>query len=177
MNDNNSNILEGCLLVLTATFVVILLAQGVSVYTPERINGYVDTSAVVIPVVEVTKPKFKEIYEVHGTFYHADPAQCDADPFITADNSLIDTTSLKEGSLKWVALSRDLLKRWGGPFNYGDTLYIHHPDTNVVGCWIVHDAMNARFRRRVDFLIDSTKKFPHLSTNILICTNPFYNKR
>lgn len=117
------------------------------------------------------------VHEVIGTHYHAVVAQCDADPLITADNSEIDLDELEKGTLRWVALSRDMLKRWGGHYNYGDTLYIHHPDSAVRGVWYVHDTMNERYSKRVDLLVDSGKAFSCHSSRMLISNEPFYIER
>ena len=117
------------------------------------------------------------VFEILGTHYHPVVSQCDADPLVTADNSTISLNKLKKKTIKWVALSRDLLTRWGGPFNYGDTLYVHHVDPNIKGTWIVHDSMNFRFRKRVDFLTHIDNFFPHYTKGILISNKPFYNKR
>ena len=55
-----------------------------------------------------------------ATTYQPTEAQCDSNPLTTADGSKINPDYYQ----KWVALSRDLLSRWGGQFNYGDTLDI-----------------------------------------------------
>ena len=61
-------------------------------------------------------------YRVTATIYEAVPGQTDNEPFVTADNSLIKP---HYGTKKrWMALSRDLLKRWGGEFDYGDTVRV-----------------------------------------------------
>ena len=117
------------------------------------------------------------VWEVLGTYYNPVARQCDATPFITADGSKINKSRLKKEQIKWVALSRDLLARWGGPFDYGDTLYVHHTNEHVRGIWVVHDSMNARFRKRMDFLRWTKGKFPGKARNVLISTKPFYNKR
>lgn len=120
-----------------------------------------------------------EVHEVIGTIYNAVPEQCDSSPLITADNSRINLSDLEQGTLKWVALSRDLLKRWGGPYNYGDTIYVHHTDGRLRGKWIVHDTMNKRYKKRVDFLVDKNqnKTYPHRSPHILISNIEFYKAR
>lgn len=118
------------------------------------------------------------VYEVTGTFYHAVSGQCDDTPLITADNAAINLSILRKGKLRWVALSRDLLHRWGGPFNYGDTLYVHHPSDKIRGLWYVHDCMNERYKKRIDFLIDEgNNQFPHMSPHILITNHQFYTER
>ena len=120
-----------------------------------------------------------EVTEVIGTIYNAVESQCDADPLVTADNSKINLKVLKTGSLRWVALSRDLLKRWGGPYNYGDTIHVYHTDNRIRGKWVVHDTMNARFKKRIDFLVDvkHNKLFPHKSHHVLISNAVFYTTR
>ena len=85
-----------------------------------------------------------------GTVYHPTVGQCDDTPLITADCSKIDLKKLPE--LRWVALSRDLLTRWDGPYHYGDTIIVEHKDERLNGKWIVHDTMNKRYKNRMDFL-------------------------
>jgi len=58
---------------------------------------------------------------------------------------------------KWIAMSRDMLKRWGGDFDYGDVVKIEgagHKD----GIYKVVDTMNKRFKNRIDFLEDKGTK-------------------
>ena len=119
------------------------------------------------------------VTEVLGTMYNPVVAQCDADPLITADNSKIDLDKLDNNEIRWVALSRDLLTRWGGPYNYGDSIYVHHSDKRIKGIWIVHDTMNARWSKRIDFLVSlkHTKIFPHKTPHILISNQEFYVTR
>ena len=49
-------------------------------------------------------------------------AQCDDTPNITADGTKIKPWKATE--YRYVALSRDLISRWGGPFDYGDYIVI-----------------------------------------------------
>jgi hypothetical protein len=109
-----------------------------------------------------------ELSGITGTYYHAVAAQCDATPLITADNSKIDLVKLKDKKIRWVALSRDLLARWGGPFNYGDTIKVSQGSEKVNGLWVVHDSMNRRFKNRIDFLVHKSHKFPGKSRNLVI---------
>ena len=78
--------------------------------------------------------------QVIGTVYHAVSSQTDDSPLLTADNSLIDTSRVNE--LRWVALSRDLLKRrytdpsgkkhvWTGKIKLGDTIWVDY-DKNML---------------------------------------------
>ena len=52
---------------------------------------------------------------------------------------------------RYVALSRDLLSRWGGPFEYGDYIIIEGTD-GWDGVYQVRDTMNPKWVKRVDIL-------------------------
>jgi len=94
-----------------------------------------------------------------GTVYNPVKAQCNEDFLTTADNSKISLRKLKKQQLRWVALSRNYLKRWGGEFNYGDTIYVISKDTTITGKWVIHDTMNKRYKNNIDFLFYKRKTF------------------
>lgn len=125
----------------------------------------------------VYKENVPVIHEVIGTLYNPVAGQCDSSPLITADNSKINLNKLAKEEIRWVALSRDLLARWGGPYNYGDTLRVHHPNKKIRGLWVVHDTMNRRYRKRIDFLVHGKTKFPGKSPHILISNIDYYVSR
>ena len=52
-------------------------------------------------------------FEVTVTMYNPTKGQCDSTPNITADGTRINPK--KASSYRYIALSRDLLSRWGGP--------------------------------------------------------------
>tara|TARA_B100001094_G_scaffold183485_1_gene177802 strand:- start:1322 stop:1906 length:585 start_codon:yes stop_codon:yes gene_type:complete len=88
--------------------------------------------------------------KVTATMYHPVVGQCDDTPDITADQTKIpnihDCTHLN-----WIAVSQDLLWFNGGPYRYGDKVIIMnagHKD----GIYTIRDAMNRRFRHKIDFL-------------------------
>lgn len=90
---------------------------------------------------------------VTATVYQPVRGQCDKNPLITADGSKISLKHLKRGKLKWIALSRDLLRE----FKYGTRVSVHcKEDPSINGIYTVHDTMNKRWKRRIDIL--STKK-------------------
>lgn len=64
------------------------------------------------------------------TSYQSIPSQTDSSPNYTS----IGERTHKGG----VAVSRDLLKRWGGPLNYGDYVYIED-----LGIYKINDVMSA----------------------------------
>ena len=88
--------------------------------------------------------------KVTVTVYNPVIEQCDSTPLITADNSEIDMRKLKQGKLKWVAVSRDLLKN--GKVKYGDRIRLKCKDKSLSGVYTVHDTMNPRWEKRVDIL-------------------------
>jgi hypothetical protein len=86
------------------------------------------------------------------TVYNPLEGQCDATPLITASNKTIDLEKLRQSKIRWMALSRNLLKKWKGEFNYGDTVMLKAGDPDIDGLWVINDNMNKRFRDRGDLL-------------------------
>ena len=72
--------------------------------------------------------------------------QCNFDPLTTADGSKINLHHLKQGKIKWCAISRDLLYLF--PKGEPKRIYIEG-----FGVYEVRDVMNKRFHHRVDILI------------------------
>ena len=96
-------------------------------------------------------------YTVTATAYQAVPGQTDSEPFITADNSRIKPSY---GSKKrWMALSRDLLKKWGGAFDYGDKVRVKGISPELDGVYTIHDTMNSRHRHCMDVLTHVSEKY------------------
>jgi len=93
-------------------------------------------------------------YEVTVTTYNPTRAQCDDTPNITADGTRFHTW--KASSYRYVALSRDLLSRWGGPFNYGDYIVIEGTGDRD-GVYQVRDTMNPKWVKRVDILTTNSR--------------------
>lgn len=86
---------------------------------------------------------------VTATMYNAVIGQCDADPLVTAGMYRIKLTMASDH--RWVALSRDLLTRWGGNFKYGDRIEITNAG-HKNGTYTIVDTMNKRFTNRMDIL-------------------------
>ena len=91
----------------------------------------------------------KIAYQVTVTTYNPTIHQCDDTPHITADGAHFKTWRATE--YRYVALSRDLLSRWGGPFNYGDYIVIEGAGDKD-GVYQVRDTMNPKWTNRVDIL-------------------------
>ena len=95
-------------------------------------------------------------FDVTITIYNAVEGQTDNTPNQTADGTIIDPKRASE--YRYVALSRDLIARWGGPFNYGD--YIMLKGTGEYdGVYQVKDTMSPKFINRVDILRTAGNKW------------------
>ena len=88
-------------------------------------------------------------FDVTVTTYNPTRAQCDNTPNQTADGTIIKPWKATE--YRYVALSRDLIARWGGPFEYGDYIVIEGTD-GWDGIYQVRDTMNPKWVKRVDIL-------------------------
>ena len=102
--------------------------------------------------------------EVNVTMYQPVYPQTDMTPNITADGTKIRIS--KASDYKYVALSRNLLKRWGGPFDYGDFILIKGTKDKD-GVYNVRDTMNPKFVNYVDIL-ESTNVKPYKYENVHI---------
>ena len=93
------------------------------------------------------------------TMYHPTKRQTDSTPNITADGTKINIW--KASNYRYVAVSRDLLKRWGGPLDYGDWIVIEGAGENS-GVYQVRDTMNPKWTKMVDVLkTPGTKQFKY----------------
>jgi hypothetical protein len=88
-------------------------------------------------------------FDVTVTTYNPTRSQTDSTPNQTADGTIIKPW--KATQYRYVALSRDLLSRWGGPFDYGDYVIIEGTD-GWDGVYQVRDTMNPKWVKRVDIL-------------------------
>ncbi len=115
-------------------------------------------------VVEEELPSYHILETL--TIYNPEERQCDSSPLITANNSRIDLDKLRRNEIRWMALSRDLLKRWNGDFNYGDTVLLHAGDSTIDGLWVINDNMNKRFRNRGDLLFHRDSRSTGIWRNV-----------
>ena len=102
--------------------------------------------------------------EVDVTMYQPNTIQCDDTPDITADGTKIRINKASE--YKFVALSRNLLKRWGGPFDYGDFVLLKGTGKKD-GVYNVRDTMNPKWVNVVDIL-ESEHVEPYKYTDVHI---------
>ena len=98
----------------------------------------------ILLAVQVTAARGTVIH-VTLTCYQPVKEQCNGDPLTTADGSKIDLKKLKDGDIKWCAISRDLL--WLFPKDKPKRVYIEG-----YGIYEVRDLMNKRWDHRIDIL-------------------------
>ena len=94
-------------------------------------------------------------FDVTVTMYNPLVGQTDSTPNQTADGTIIDPKRATE--YRYVALSRDLIARWGGPFEYGDYVMLKGTE-GYDGVYQVRDTMASKFINRVDILLTSGSK-------------------
>ena len=87
--------------------------------------------------------------EVTVTMYHPVRHQTDSTPNILADGTRIRVHKASE--YRFIAVSRNLLSRWGGWLDYGDFILLKGTDGKD-GMYQVRDTMNPRFVNRIDIL-------------------------
>lgn len=105
-------------------------------------------------------------FTVTATAYQAVPGQTDKEPFVTADNSRIKRHY--SSKTRWMALSNDLLTRWGGKFNYGDKVRVRGISPKLDGVYTVHDTMNKRHRHCMDILTHPSEKVDIFTKDVKI---------
>ena len=121
----------------------------VSYYSKTMDRLYIENSKLQDRVWELEEDLNLGRHNVTVTMYNPTPGQTDRTPNITADGTRINPN--KASSYRYIALSRNLLKRWGGPFDYGDYVVIEGAGI-YDGVYQVKDTMNPRFTNRVDIL-------------------------
>lgn len=89
---------------------------------------------------------------VTATCYQPRVEQCDGNPFLTANLSVINR--FNPLGQRWVAVSRDMLLEH---VKYGDSIHVF--GTGIYdGWWQVMDCMNKRHKEKIDFLVGDKDK-------------------
>jgi len=132
----------------------------VAYYANDNINNLLNNINTLNEEIKVLKQNgYCENYEIQSfdvtvTTYNPTRAQCDNTPNQTADGTIIKPW--KATDYRYVALSRDLLSRWGGPFEYGDYIVIEGTG-GWDGVYQVRDTMNPKWTNRVDILTTNSR--------------------
>lgn len=118
---------------------------------------YINPNTFIKISYKLNKPKQKmksldTLSFVKWSYYNATSTQTDLTPLITGSQKKIDLNKLKKDLLRWCAVSPDLLKRFGGKYKYGDTIYVKNP-LQYKGKWVIEDCMNKMYKNKIDFLM------------------------
>ena len=104
----------------------------------------------------ITKEENKDT--LFSTKYHHDIG------LITADGSIIDINKLNKNKLRWVAISRNLLKK----YSMGDTIIIESEIKELSGEWVIHYKMAKRWKNKIDFLLPKNDKYNFYNHTVII---------
>jgi len=85
---------------------------------------------------------------VRTSIYNPVKSQCDSSPNVTSCGVYISDNHLRRGKIRYVSLSRDLLKQ----HKYGSYIIVKCANAYYNGKWLVVDTMNKRFKNKIDFL-------------------------
>ena len=163
INDNNKLIAYVLLVVLLNGFFSINIIEKNKRFYKSQLNNQ-------MAVTKTLRSELTEFYKygvvVDVTMYRPNVRETDSTPNITADGTHIRIS--KASDYRYVALSRNLLKRWGGPFNYGDFILIKGTtDGHKDGVYNVRDTMNPKYVNYVDILESNNVK-PYKYTDVYL---------
>ncbi len=125
----------------SAAFLVLLVMLGIREYAFYQMR--IDMNNIAAHLQD--RERYQKVWfdaisrPVEITAYNPMRAQTDDRPW--------ETASGRRASLQSLAVSRDLLAKNGGPYEYGDTVYVVVP-------YIVDDTMNKRYTNRVDIFLE-----------------------
>ena len=132
---------------------IVLITYANGIITTKFLN---DKNIQLTSLSEVNKTLKDELYkyETEGmsvtvTMYQPLRYQTDSTPNILADGTRIRTQ--EASNYKFIAVSRNLLKRFGGWLDYGDFVLLMNT-TDKDGVYQVRDTMNPRFVNYIDIL-------------------------
>ena len=76
----------------------------------------------------------------------------------TASGAMPDYKKVNNGTIRWVALSRDMFDKG---YKMDDTIFVESDNPRVVGFWVVKDKMSPRHHDAIDFLMtrENSKEF------------------
>lgn len=91
------------------------------------------------------------IKDVTVTMYNGLPGQTDDSPTVTATGHKFDPNNVSHEKI--VAVSRDLLRKNGGPYEMGDSIRLSGTGDKD-GTYVIKDKMGKRWQKRIDILED-----------------------
>tara|TARA_Y100001963_G_scaffold157573_1_gene254183 strand:- start:562 stop:1155 length:594 start_codon:yes stop_codon:yes gene_type:complete len=149
------NIMENIRTYIGLAFIAIVLFNGF-VWT-KIFDNYKSFHQEQLVDITAENKKLKELVSEHNlegmnvtvTMYHPVSQQTDSTPNILADGTRIRVHKASE--YRFIAVSRNLLERYGGWLDYGDFILLKGTDGKD-GMYQVRDTMNPRFVNRIDIL-------------------------
>ena len=144
--DSNSVLAFILLIVFSNGFISINILEKNKRYYNSLIETIKEENVVLTETLAELK---SEGMDVTVTMYQPVRRQTDSTPNILADGTRIRTQDAS--NYKFIAVSRNLLKRWGGWLDYGDFIFLkgtYHKD----GIYQVRDTMSPRWVNRIDIL-------------------------
>ena len=144
---NNQSVLAFILLTVFANgFVSINILEKNKRYYTSLMNSITEEN---VALTETLAELKSEGMAVTVTMYQPVRYQTDSTPNILADGTRIRTQDAS--NYKFIAVSRNLLKRWGGWLDYGDFVLLRGTD-HKDGVYQVRDTMHKRWVNRIDIL-------------------------
>ena len=144
---NNQSVLAFILLTVFANgFVSINILEKNKRYYTSLMKSITEEN---VALTETLAELKSEGMAVTVTMYQPVRYQTDSTPNILADGTRIRTE--RASNYKFIAVSRNLLKRWGGWLDYGDFVLLRGTD-HKDGVYQVRDTMHKRWVNRVDIL-------------------------
>ena len=151
---NNQSVLAFILLTVFANgFVSINILEKNKRYYTSLMNSITEEN---VALTETLAELKSEGMAVTVTMYQPLRYQTDSTPNILADGTRIRTE--RASNYKFIAVSRNLLKRFGGFLDYGDFVLLKGTRGHKDGVYQVRDTMNKRFVNRIDVLESPGKK-------------------
>jgi 3D (Asp-Asp-Asp) domain-containing protein len=144
--DSNSVLAFICLIVFSNGFISVNILEKNKKYYKSLIETIKEEN---VALTETLAELKSEGMDVTVTMYQPVRYQTDSTPNILADGTRIRTQDAS--NYKFIAVSRNLLKRWGGWLNYGDFVLLKGTD-HKDGVYQVRDTMNKRWVNRIDIL-------------------------
>lgn len=149
----------------------VAMAEEFSFFTADSQDSKIEEKVLGWPPEETSQtnlelPATPTTITVKASIYHPEPGQTDATPFITADGSRISKQNPKKH--RWIAVSRDLHRKWGGSLSFGDSLWVTGISEELDGVYIVRDVMNRRMHKQIDLLVGKKDRIMGLWRNVQI---------
>jgi|TARA_B100001964_G_scaffold156095_1_gene171506 3D (Asp-Asp-Asp) domain-containing protein len=148
-------------LILCYTILVILISATISIRFIEKEkeiwSNRLEELTLTANDLQIRLNEYETVgIEVDVTMYHPVTRQTDSTPNILADGTRIRVQKASE--YKFIAVSRNLLRRFGGFLDYGDFVLLKGTKGHKDGVYQVRDTMNKRFVNRIDVLESPGKK-------------------